>query len=197
YIPISYQAARQRSAIAAGINLLPFILIASLTALIGGQIISQVGYYSPFLAVVPLFLGVGSGLLYSLETSTAEGRLIGFQILCGIGTGLGLQNCILALQFEFKDRPHHMEKAMSLASFAQVLGGTLGLGIAEPVLASQLSKYLRRYAPDAPAAIVRESPTSIYTALPEEMIPGVVRAYTASLKIVFLLGVPIGVSHSN
>ena len=78
-----------------------------------------------------------------------------------------------------------------MASFAQFLGGTLGLGIAEPVFSSMLAKYLVQYAPEAPASIVKESPTAIYTALPQAMIPGVVHSYTASLRIVFVLGVPV------
>ena len=76
--------------------------------------------------------------------------------------------------------------------FLKSLGGTIGLGIAEPIFASELSKYLVKYAPNAPAAIVKQSPTTIYTKLPAAQIPGVVRAYTASLKVVFLVGVPVG-----
>ena len=79
-----------------------------------------------------------------------------------------------------------------LRSPFKFLGGTIDLGIAEPVFASELSKYLAKYAPTAPVAIVEQSPTAIYTHLPAALIPGVVRAYTASLKIVFLVGVPVG-----
>ncbi|KAJ7182964.1 ABC transporter [Mycena crocata] len=191
YIPIFYQAARHSSAVSSGINLLPFILGVALTAMISGQIISKIGYYWHFLILAPVFLGVGSGLLYSLDTTTPTARIVGFQILAGVGTGMGMQNAMLALQVLFKDDAKLIGQAMSISSFAQFLGGTLGLGVAEPVFASQLSKYLQLYAPDTPASVVRDSPTSIYTQLPKAMIPGVVRAYTASLNIVFLVGVPV------
>ncbi|KAJ7084715.1 putative transporter [Mycena epipterygia] len=194
YIPIFYQAAKHSSAINSGIDLLPFILSVATTSLLCGQLVSLSKYYWPFLAIAPIFLGLGSGLLYSLETNTPEAHIIGFQILAGIGTGFGMQNSLLALQVEFRDTPALVGQATSLGSFAQArpfLGGTLALGVAEPVFASQLSKYLRQYAPDAPLSVVQQSPTSIYSALPADMVPGVVRAYTASLKIVFLIGVPI------
>ncbi|KAK7055724.1 major facilitator transporter-like protein [Favolaschia claudopus] len=191
YVPIFYQAARHASAVTSGIDLLPFILSVTMTSFLGGQIISRVGYVWPFLLAAPIFLGIGSGLLYSVETTTSEAKLVGYQILAGVGTGLGLQNSLLVLQIEFKDEPRLIGQAMSMGSFAQFLGGTLGLGVAEPVFSSQLSKYLKKYAPDAPVSIVTQSPTSIYTALPQEMIAGVVEAYTASLKIVFLVGVPV------
>ncbi|KAF7326744.1 Major facilitator transporter-like protein [Mycena venus] len=118
-------------------------------------------------------------------------RIIGFQILAGIGIGMGMQNCFLAMQVEFRDAPALIGQANSMASFAQFFGGTIGVGVAEPVFASELSRYLLRYAPDAPAQVVKESPTAIYTALPAEMIPGVVRSYADALRIVFVLGVPV------
>ncbi|KAJ7723274.1 ABC transporter [Mycena maculata] len=191
YISIFYQAAKHKSAVSAGIHLLPFILAVSVTSVTCGQLVSRTGYYWPFIVAAPFFLGSGSGLLYSIETTTPVAHLIGFQILAGIGTGLGMQNAFVVMTVEFRDDPKMIGPSMSMGSFAQFLGGTIGLGVAEPVFASQLSKYLLKYAPDAPAAVVRESPTSIYTDLPAAMVPGVVEAYTSALKTVFLLGVPV------
>jgi hypothetical protein len=68
----------------------------------------------------------------------------------------------------------------------------MGLSVAEPVFASELTHFLARYAPNAPASIARDSPTAIYTSLPADLVPGVVRAYIESLRIVFLLGAPVG-----
>ncbi|KAJ7084682.1 hypothetical protein C8R44DRAFT_894122 [Mycena epipterygia] len=155
----------------------------------------------------------GLGPAYCIRTNTPESHTIGFQILAGIGTGFGMQNSLLALQ-QFQghagvhrttDEPRlicpgtssfllrNMILVIYLSSISvtQFLGGTLAPGVAEPVFASQLSKYLRQYARDVPLFVVQQSPTSIYTALPAEMVLGVVHAYTASLKIVFLIGVPV------
>ncbi|KAJ6530991.1 ABC transporter [Mycena vulgaris] len=191
YIPIFYQAVRHRSATSSGIDLLPFMLGVVLTVISTGQLVGKFGYYWHFLVIAPLFLGVGSGLLYSLNANTTSAKLVGFQILAGVGTGMGMQNALLSIQVEFKDHPKLLGQATSMASFGQFLGGTLGLGVAEPVFASELGKYLLRFAPEAPAAIVKQSPTAIYTDLPAAMIPGVVQAYTQSLRIVFVLGVPV------
>ncbi|KAJ6566269.1 transporter [Mycena capillaripes] len=191
YIPIFYQAVRHHSATSSGIDLLPFMLGVVVTVISTGQLVGRFGYYWPFLLGAPCFLAVGSGLLYTLNTSSPSAHIIGFQILAGIGTGMGMQNSLLAIQVEFRDNPRLLGQATSMGSFAQFLGGTLGLGIAEPVFASELSKYLLKYAPEAPAEIVKQSPTAIYTALPAAMIPGVVRSYTEALRIVFVLGVPV------
>jgi hypothetical protein len=44
----------------------------------------------------------------------------------------------------------------------------VGLGVVEPVFASELSKFLLKYAPNASAAIVKKSPTAIYTDIPAD-----------------------------
>ncbi|KAF7364345.1 Major facilitator transporter-like protein [Mycena sanguinolenta] len=191
YIPIFYQAARGHSPTKSGIDLLPFVFGVVLTVIGSGQIIGKFGYYWPFLLVAPCFLAVGSGLLYTLTPSSSGASLIGFQILAGIGTGMGMQNVILAMQVEFRSTPRLLGQATSIGSFSQFLGGTLGLGIAEPVFASMLAKYLTEYAPQAPKALVMQSPAAIHSELPAEMIGGVVRSYTAALRIVFVLGVPV------
>ncbi|KAJ7458359.1 major facilitator superfamily domain-containing protein [Mycena galericulata] len=184
-------AVRHHSATKSGVDLLPFLLGVISTVISSGIIVGKVGYYWHFLVCAPIFLAVGSGLLYTLSTSTSSAKIVGFQILVGMGTGMGMQNAILAIQVEFKDKPKLLAQATSVASFAQFLGGTIGLGVAEPVFSSELGKYLLRYAPEAPAEIVRESPTAIYSELPAAMIPGVVQAYMQSLRVVFLLGVPV------
>ncbi|KAJ7650991.1 transporter [Roridomyces roridus] len=191
YLPIFYQAARHSSAISSGVDLLPFMLGVVITVILAGQLVSRLGYYWPFLAVGPLFLATGSGLLYTLNSNSPIARIIGFQILVGVGAGLGMQNIMIAMQAEFRDTPKLLGQATSMGSFAQFFGMTIGLGIAETVFSSELAKNLARYAPDAPAGIVKETPTAIYTELPKEMIPGVVLSYTKSLRTIFLLGVPV------
>ncbi|KAJ7036886.1 ABC transporter [Mycena alexandri] len=191
YIPIYYQAARAHTATKSGIDLLPFMLGIVITVITSGQIVGKFGYYWPFLVTAPVFLAVGSGLLYTVNTTTSSASIVGFQILAGIGTGMGMQNSLLAIQVEFKDAPRLLGQATSMGSFSQFLGGTLGLGVAEPVFATELTKYLLQFAPNAPAAIVKESPTAIYSELSKDMIPGVVESYTHSLRIVFVLGVPV------
>ncbi|CAK5269530.1 unnamed protein product [Mycena citricolor] len=172
YIPIFYQAVHNRSATQSGISLLPFMMGVVLTSILGGQLVSRFGYYWPFLVISPVLLALGSGLLYTLKTSTSSATIIGFQILTGVGTGMVMQNTLLSMQVEFKDTPQIMSQAVSMGSFGQFLGGTLGLGIAEPVFASELSKALTKYAPGAPAtsvttAITRFSPRGVPTGYPQ------------------------------
>ncbi|KAJ7714162.1 ABC transporter [Mycena metata] len=191
YIPIFYQAARGSTATQSGIDLIPFMLGTVITIIASGQIIGKWGYYWPFLVGSPIFLAIGSGLLYTLNETTSSAKLIGFQILAGMGVGLGMQNALLSMQVEFRSTPKLLGQATSMATFSQFLGGAVGLGVAEPIFASLLTKNLLKYAPNAPASIVKDSPTTIRSALPADMIAGVVRSYTESMRVVFVVGVPV------
>ncbi|KAF7336169.1 Major facilitator transporter-like protein [Mycena venus] len=104
--------------------------------------------------------------------TTPNANLTGFQILCGIGTGLGMQTTVVAIQVEFEDTPKLLGQAQSVGSFGQ---------------------FLARYAPTAPAEVARNSPTEIFTKLPADVIPGVLRAYVETLRIVFIIGAPVAV----
>ncbi|KAK7013236.1 major facilitator transporter-like protein [Favolaschia claudopus] len=191
YIPIFYQAARHRTATESGIDLVPLMLSLVLTLIIAGQIVGKTGHVWPFLVVGPIILAIGSGLLYTLTPTTSSAKLIGFQILAGAGTGMGMQNAMMALQTVFRDEPRLIGQASSMGSFTGFLGGTIGLGIAEPVFASELTKKLLVYAPEAPVQVVKESPVAIYTELEPEMIAGVVRSYSEALRVVYVIGVPV------
>lgn len=70
-----------------------------------------------------------------------------------------------------------------MASFGQFLGGTVGLAVGQAAFASTLGQKVSSLAPDAPLAIIRESPLAIYTDLDPTLIAPVVKAYVESLDI--------------
>ncbi|KAK7048583.1 major facilitator transporter-like protein [Favolaschia claudopus] len=189
YLPLFYQAVHHHTATKSGLDLLPFMLAIIILVIISGQIVGMTGRYWPWLLAGPVLLAVGAGLLYTVNQSTPNSHIIGFQILSGAGVGLGLQNIILAIQTEFDDAPHILGQATSMVSFSQFFGGTVVLGMAQPILSAELDKFLAKYAPEAPALVIKMNPVAIYS-LPAEMIPNVLKAYSSALDVVFMLGVP-------
>jgi hypothetical protein len=103
-----------------------------------------------------------------------------------------LKDCSLPCRVEFKDSPKYLGQANSMAQVCQTLGGTIGLGVAEPVFTSQLNKFIPRFASNVPAVILKEAPTAIYVDLNPEQIASAIKVYVESLRIVYLVGVPIG-----
>lgn len=51
----------------------------------------RVGYYMPFALVSLVFTAVGTGLISTFRVDTTTDRWVGYQILLGFGSGLGIQ----------------------------------------------------------------------------------------------------------
>jgi hypothetical protein len=72
----------------------------------------------------------------------------------------------------------------------RLIGGTIGVAIANTIFTNQLGKALDQFAPDAPI-IVRSSVEAIKT-LSAEQKPAVIHAYAIALRYVFIIAVPSG-----
>lgn len=51
----------------------------------------RLGYYMPFAIASLVFSAVGTGLVSTFRVDTPTDRWVGYQILLGFGTGLGVQ----------------------------------------------------------------------------------------------------------
>ncbi|GJN91916.1 hypothetical protein Rhopal_004941-T1 [Rhodotorula paludigena] len=173
-----------------GIDILAFMLAVVFASGFAGGIISKFGRYWPFLFGGPAISMIGSGLLYTIDENTPMSKLIGYQILLGVGVGLVLQNTIIAVQADCAD-PTQIPQKTGLVTFGQLIGGTVGIAIASSIFGTRLSSALREFAPEAPFELVRQSVQAIPT-LPEDLQPGVIHAYVLALKDVFIIGVAAG-----
>jgi MFS family permease len=77
YLPLWYQATKGVTATKSGLDILPYMLSTVVGAGLSGAIISKVGRYWPFLVCSPLLLSVGAGLLFTVDSSTPNARVIG------------------------------------------------------------------------------------------------------------------------
>jgi hypothetical protein len=80
YLPIWFQAIEGNSAVDSGIHLLPMVMSIVVASIITGQLVSRLGYYTPFMIFGVCLTAVGVGLLTTLEIDILEGKWIGFQI---------------------------------------------------------------------------------------------------------------------
>lgn len=109
FLPIYFQAIKGVDALHSGVYLLPTILLQLLMAGMTGGIcklhledrcvvyyayilaVSKTGYVIPFAILCTILLSIGSGLCALLQPSSATGMWVGFQIIVGSGSGIGLQ----------------------------------------------------------------------------------------------------------
>ncbi|KAM0753699.1 MFS general substrate transporter, partial [Meredithblackwellia eburnea MCA 4105] len=187
YLPIFYQATKGVTATKSGIDILPFMLGVVFAAGISGGLVSALGRYQPWLVGGPFLICIGSGLLYTVTEHSSSAKVAGFQIILGVGLGVVMQNTIIAVQADIKDQKD-ISQATGLVTFAQLVGGTIGVSIASTVFGTKLASGLHQFAPDAPFELVRNSVEAIKT-LPKAQQPGVIHAYCLALNATYIIGV--------
>jgi hypothetical protein len=98
YLPLYFQAVIGSSPIMSGVYILPFVLALTFSAALTGLFILKTGSYVPAVLVGLVIMTLGVGLLINLEVTANWGKIMGFQIVAGIGIGLNFEGPLLALQ---------------------------------------------------------------------------------------------------
>jgi MFS family permease len=87
---------------------------------VSGGVIAKTGRYWPWLLLSPILFSVGAGLLFTITEHTSTAKLVGFQIIYGIGIGGAMQNTVIAIQAEYADREALIPQATSIVNFTQL-----------------------------------------------------------------------------
>ncbi|KAF2717802.1 efflux pump [Polychaeton citri CBS 116435] len=186
FLPIYFQAVRGASPTMSGVDLLPSILPAMIFAGLTGGLVGRLGYYLPFGVTSGVLLTIANGLLSMLMPTTPTARWIGFQILHGVGRGLGLQIPLLAVQHNCAK--NELSVLTALVVFSQQFGGSVFLSLAQVIFSSELRRSLTIHAPTANAsAIIATGATSIRKIVPAASLPGVLLSYSNAVDQVMYL----------
>lgn len=105
YLAEGYQAVFHASATLSGIDLLPQIVTQIFILIATGRLIARFGRPHWIIVSGPVFLAIGSGLLYSVEYPDSKSRYMGYSAIIGVGIGMVLQNTIIAVQYVFHKQP--------------------------------------------------------------------------------------------
>ncbi|KAJ2731120.1 hypothetical protein IW152_004783 [Coemansia sp. BCRC 34962] len=194
YIPIYFSIVHNRSAIAAGLHLLPYILPISIFSTISGFVVAKTGRYRELLWLGGCIITAGAGLLALLDGSTSTGKSIGLILVGGAGMGLILQPMLLALQTAIL--PRDMATGTTLFVAIRTLGGSIGLAVFQTVqqnkLASLVAELTRRY-PQYEQLIskaVENQATIRASDMPPELTRALIEVYVVALRTVFYASIP-------
>ncbi|KAG8984776.1 hypothetical protein FRB90_005115 [Tulasnella sp. 427] len=180
--------------------LLLFVILCACCIIVGGAlsgaVINVTGRPLPWMIIPPPVAALSCGLIFwKLQSTPSTGFLIAMQLLLGLGSGCGLQNCIIAIQAEYAKKPEMIPQTTSLVYFTQYFGGSLGIAIAGTIFGNRLSSFLAIYAPELPpeaVTAVKQSVEVIKT-LDPELRAGVITAYSKALGYAFIIGIPGGI----
>lgn len=185
FIPIWFQAIHGASAVRSGIDLLPYMISIILSIMSGGFLVSKIGWYNPFM-FAPITLGVaGAALIYTWDVDTSTSKLIGYQILFGVGVGLGIQQAIVAVQ---AGKNVDIPSGIALLCFAENFGGAVFVSVAQNLWANKLAQKLHNIADIDPARVVKTGATEITTLTQDpDTLRSIRVAYNDALSQTFLV----------
>jgi hypothetical protein len=190
YLAVYYQSVKGYSALDAGIRILPLSISASISATGTGALITALSYYTPFMIVCMALFAAGAGSLTTLTVSTNYWHGFGFQILTGLGVGIGFEGGMIVAQ---KSVPSpSISIAISVVSFAMTLGGTIFLSVSQAVFNHGMLRGVVELAPQIDGQVLLNSGATDLHALLTSMGQGqsvgaVLRAYAEGTRGVFWL----------
>ena len=155
---------------------------------IGGLLVSLLGYYTPLMYLGSALLTIGAGLCTTLQVTTEPSKWIGYQIIFGIGAGVGFQQPINALQtvLPLQDIP----VGTAIITFSQSLSSALFIAIAQNVFQNRLVASLSHNAPTVnPQSVLNAGAANLARSLPASVVPRALYAYNVAVSQTFYVAV--------
>lgn len=180
YLPIWFQAIKIASATKSGVMTIPMVLTLVIGSIIGGLFISLIGYFTPFFYISAVLSTVGAAMLTTFKTDTGSPKWIGYQVIYGLGVGLGFQLPILTPQvvLDIDD----VAVGIVVTMFSQLLGGALFISVAQNIFTNKLSKGIMIAAPGVdPKAVLGQGATSLTKVIPPQFLDAAQVAYNKAL----------------
>lgn len=156
-------------------------------SIITGQLVSRIGYYTPFCIFGVCLTAIGAGLFTTFDTHTPIGKWIGYQIIYGFGLGTCTQAPNMAAQTVLPRED--VAIGASLMFFGQTLFGSIFTTVGQNVLDNQLANRLAGIPGIDPSLIQGTGVTDLFQHIPAQYRPAVLDAYNDSLRQVFVVGV--------
>ncbi|KAJ5714411.1 efflux pump antibiotic resistance protein [Penicillium malachiteum] len=187
YLPIWFQVVNGISATQSGLMSLPTELGYVVSSLVGGVLVTLVGYYTPFLIVSSMGSAIGAGLLSTLHPSSGLGPILGYQVVLSASVGIGAQSANLVPQVAVT--PEDTTMAITTFVVIQSLCNSVSLPLAQSVFHNRLLHNLRVDAPSVDPLIVEMYTTRLRQILPPRLLRIVLEAYSRSITQTFYVGV--------
>lgn len=98
YLPLYFQSVKQASPLRSGILILPMTVTEAAVDIMVGVLIHQTGRYREITWAGVTLMTLGTGLYINFRTDTSVARIVGFEIIAGIGTALLFQAPLISIQ---------------------------------------------------------------------------------------------------
>ncbi|KAJ9605928.1 hypothetical protein H2200_009777 [Cladophialophora chaetospira] len=186
YVPLYFQAIKGVSPVKSGIDTFPMILALVLGIIMGGVLTGKIGYYAPMGYACVVLAPIGCGLIATWTRDTGHSRWIGYQVIAGYGLGIGFQSPMTAAQTVLSDSS--VPLGVACIQFAQVMGATVFVAVAQNLLTNHLGSGLAELLPNfTPSDLANTGAVELRNLVPPEQLDQVLEVYMHALRQVFFL----------
>lgn len=169
YIPLYFQFVRGESAIRSAVDLLPFLFTSVFAMLISGRLMTILSYYKPWFITGSSLALIMSVCLYTTEVDSSHGKIYGYLILGGVGTGVYAMNAgSVMLAIVAKE---NMVAASTIFGCVDIISSVFSVGVANSVFVNRASNSIQRILPSTPRTIVQEAITGVGASLADRLPP--------------------------
>jgi len=125
YMPLFLQSVLEASPLRSGILLLPFILTGAVAGVICGVIIHRTGRFIEIIWVGTALLCLGFGLFIMWTPETTTAKVVGYQVIAGIGSGVLFEAPLIAIQSQVDQQD--VATATSTLTFVRCIAVTVSV----------------------------------------------------------------------
>ena len=171
---------------------LGMILGALSSSILTSCLISRTRHRAPFMIVSSIIASLGVGLMCTFTVTTNYAAWIGFQVLLGLGVGIGFNLPSLAIQesLPLEDVPN----GLTILNFAEMLASAVFISVAQSIFINKLMSGLVEKVPDFdPKVVLNAGITTLPLLIPHNYVL-VLDIYNDALVSVFYLATALAVS---
>ncbi|TDZ72017.1 Efflux pump apf11 [Colletotrichum trifolii] len=184
YLPIWFQAVQGVSSRESGVHLLPVVLSLIASGVLGGIGASILGQMAPFMVAATVLASVGAGMLYTFHPDISTDKWIGYQVIFGLGAGVGVQQSIISVQVSLEAKDVAYGTAAII--LRNTVGGAIFVSVGQNLLLSKIQQ-LTGLIPAVDRETLLSSFGFLRDSLTPEQLETALQVYNQGIRDVFLL----------
>ncbi|KAL2135894.1 hypothetical protein VTI74DRAFT_6493 [Chaetomium olivicolor] len=179
--PVRFQVVYGKSALHAGLMLLPMLAASALGSVVAGGLNGSKGrakfFETMMIAGALMMLGCGLQITAEEQPAGVEAKVLGFLVFVGLGFGMSAAGCTMLASVEAPIWEH--ASAQGIIAQVRVFGGSIGVAASSAILGTKTRAALAGGSPP-PDVLARLA--SDPSSLPAEQWALIKRVYTEALR---------------
>ncbi|KAI0814421.1 MFS general substrate transporter [Xylaria sp. FL0064] len=186
WLPVWFQGVLRVTPTQSGVNFFPTVIADVLAAFLGTTLVTQLGWWNPFLLLSEAFVAIGGGLLTTIYPTISSSRWIGYQIFGGIGYSLASNLSHTAMQSSLPQDLVALGSSTLLSIIS--LSCAIFIAIGQAIFQRQLeSNLMFIVGADVVRNIINSGVTDISSFVSASDLPVVIQKYNLSVSQVFYI----------